>query len=282
MRVGSEVLSSRQNPAIKRLAALDDKGRRDAEKVFVLDGYKLFSEAVKAGVEIETVFLNVARKEQYIQVLTEMLSDRKYRDTTVIFVESTLFARISREKSPQGIITVAKYLDKIENIIKINKDKFLFEKMKPALILDGLRDPGNLGAVIRSAVAFGIETLYMTADCVDVYNPKVLRAAMGGVFHLNIRYVADMAEFISDLRAVGRRVYAAELRENACSIDDLTLSPTDVFLIGNEGHGISEGLSAAATGSVYLPISQDSESLNAAVAASVFLWELRRAGNPKK
>lgn len=282
MRIGSEVLRSRQNPAIKRLTALDDKSKRDAEKVFVLDGYKLFSEAVKAGAEIETVFLNEARKEQYIQELTEMLSDEKYRDTTVIFVESTLFDRISREKSPQGIITVVKYLDKIENIIKINKDTLFQEKKTPALILDGLRDPGNLGAVIRSAVAFGIETLYMTADCVDVYNPKVLRAAMGGVFHLNIRYVTDMAGLISDLKAVGRRVYAAELRENACSVDDLTLSSTDVFLIGNEGHGISEVLSAAATGSVYLPISRDSESLNAAVAASVFLWELRKAGNPKE
>lgn len=278
MILKSDLVSSRQNEAVKRLLSLNDKKGRDTESVFVLDGIKLFEEAVKSGAEIDTVYISSEKEEQYLPFITLALQGELYAATRVIRLETSLFERISREKSPQGVITLVKYLDKIQNIIKINKaTTFLNDGVSAQgiLLLNGIQDPGNLGAVIRSAVAFGKNKIILDTDCVDIYHPRVLRATMGGIFRLRVMYTEHLAACVEDLRTAGRRVFAAELRDGSVSLQEAGVQPTDCIVIGNEGHGISPAVSRACNGSVYLPIAPGTESLNAAVAASIFLWETR-------
>lgn len=279
MIIKPDIVTSRQNEAVKRLLSLDDKKGRDAAGLFVLDGFKLFEEAVKAGADIAYIYVNAGKWEQLLQYIEAVLTAEKYERTQLIRVEASLFERISHEKSPQGIITLAKYLDKVQNIIKINKVASLFEQGSPetggVLFLDGMQDPGNLGAVIRSAVAMGRNRLVLDAACVDVYHPRVLRAAMGGIFRLRALYTDDLPAAVARVRATGNRVFAAELRDGALPVQAVHLQPSDSIVIGNEGHGISPAVSKACDGSIFLPIAPGTESLNAAVAASIFLWEMR-------
>lgn len=143
-------------------------------------------------------------------------------------------------------------------------------------MLYAMRDPGNLGSVIRSAVAFGADRILMSADSADVYNPKTVRSAMGSLFRVKITAVEDVIGSIDSLRKSGRRVFAAELSDGAASLDDVTIKKSDVFMIGNEGHGIPPEVSHACDGSVYIPISKATESLNASVAAALFMWEQKK------
>ena len=143
--------------------------------------------------------------------------------------------------------------------------------------MHSLRDPLNLGSIIRSAAAFGVEHIVMTDDCADIYNPKTVRSAMGSLFKIpNISVVADIHSFIRIARMNGRRVYSAELNPDAISLDNVTLSKTDLVIIGNEGHGIPQDVSKECDSAIYIPISSMTESLNASVAAAIFMWELRK------
>ena len=149
------------------------------------------------------------------------------------------------------------------------------------MLLCSLQDPGNLGAVIRSAAAFGADTLILSDDCADLYHPRTLRSAMGNAFRLKAYTVSDVVGTVECLREEGRRVYAAELREGAVSVEDVSFQRNDVLVIGNEGHGIPGEVSSACSGSVYIPIRDGVESLNAAVAAAVLMWEICRAENDR-
>ena len=149
------------------------------------------------------------------------------------------------------------------------------------LCLCSVRDPGNLGAIIRSAVAFGTDTLILSEDCADLYNPKTVRSAMGCLFKVNALVVQDMPSALFALKESGRSVYAAELTEKACSLAELDVSAHDVFVIGNEGHGIPKEYSELCTQSVYIPIRSGVESLNASVAASILLWEQEKKADER-
>lgn len=275
MIVKTDLITSRQNEAVKRLASLDDKRTRDEEGVFAADGRKLFEEAVAIGAAIDSVYLCAKEKEQYLQLLHERLTDSLYDETRVFVLDDALFSRVSREKSPQGIITLVKYLDKIQNNIKIYKVASTDIPRSGVLFLDGIQDPGNLGTVIRSAVAFGIRDVVLSADCVDVYHPRVLRGAMGGIFRIRATYTADMPAYVQAMRQAGRHVYAAALRPGAMPLGSVPLTHMDGLVIGNEGHGISDAVSRACDAGIYVPIEAGTESLNAAAAASILLWEMR-------
>lgn len=140
------------------------------------------------------------------------------------------------------------------------------------MLLSSVRDPGNLGTIVRSAAAFGFDRLILSDDCADLYHPRTLRGAMGALFRMRADVVTDFASAVPALRASGRRVYAAELRDGALSVDEAKPTAADCFVIGNEGHGIPPEISALCTGSVYIPIAPTSESLNAATAASILAY----------
>jgi TrmH family RNA methyltransferase len=143
------------------------------------------------------------------------------------------------------------------------------------LLLESVRDPGNLGTIIRSAKAFGVKNLVLSSDCADLYNPRTIRAAMGTLFTQNVYMAEDLIGVIGSLRARGR-VYAAALCEDAVRLGEVRFGENDAALVGNEGHGLSQEALAACTDTLYIPMAAGVESLNAGIAASVILWELYR------
>ncbi len=273
MRFEETVITSRQNPLVLRAAKLDQKKHRDAEGCFLLHGFKLTEEAFLAGVEIEAALV----REDAATRAEEILSAASvHTECRWILLGESAFSKISPEKSPEGIICIAKTLDKFHKNITIKKGLPEIPPGERLLLLESLRDPGNLGTVLRSAAAFGVDRVLLSADCADLYHPRTLRAGMGAIFKLPTLRIDDLPAAFPVLRADGHRVWAAALNRSARRLDELALEAGDCFLIGNEGHGLSDAAIAAADGAVFIPMRENSESLNAAIAAAVCLWEQAR------
>ena len=273
MKIQKTILTSRQNATVKWVASLHDKKGRRASRAFIAEGEKLTFEAAEAGLPITHVFVSDKRIDSLSTRISEAFSSAAYADTEVITVTEEVFEKISTEKAPQGIISVIKHLDFFKELDIIYKEDFFLKDDERAIALCSVRDPGNIGSVIRSAVAFGAQHIVLSADTADVYNSKTVRSAMGALFKVKVTVVRDFASFLSAAQANGRNVYAAELSDNAVALDQIKALPTDIFIIGNEGHGIPVEISSLCNNSVYIPISSNTESLNASVAAAIFMWE---------
>ena len=188
-----------------------------------------------------------------------------------------VFEKISEEKSPEGVISVAKYIDKLQKTVTIyNSENFSPTDKERIVLLESVRDPSNVGAIIRSAAALGVDRLIMSADCADIYHPKAVRASMGTLFNQRIDRVSDLAETIAQMRQSGRRVFAAALDERAMLLGKFEILAGDAVVIGNEGHGLSREVIDACSNSVIIPMSERAESFNAAVAASILMWEFAK------
>ena len=257
-------LTGRTNPTVVRTAALKDKKNRDADRLFLTEGIKLFLEAVESEAEIDRVFTT---EKNLALCLKHIHEDR------IICVSESVFEKLSSEKSPQGVICSIKYIDKLHNFNKIYKETERFPEGKRLFMAHALRDPGNLGTVIRTARAFGTDEVIFSRDCADLYNARTVRASMGALFRQRVSYAQSFPDAIRCLRASGYSVYAAMLDSEAKKLTELPPDSRQVFIIGNEGHGLPAEIAELATGTVYIPMAKDSvESLNAAAAASVFLW----------
>ena len=283
IRFDGEIITSRQNRRVVELVKLDDRRAREKTRTFRFDGVKLLCEALRRGVELESVFLRVGTADRVAARMEELYGCSLSEVGCPVFgVEDSLFEKISQENAPEGVITVAKYIDKSHNFIIIYKeDENDARKDAPVLLLESVRDPLNVGAIIRSAAALGVGRLIMSADCADLYHPKTLRAAMGPLFSMPITRVEDLAGTVTALRQSGRRVYAAALDDTAIRLGSRELDaereghPVGA-VIGNEGHGLSDSVIAACDRSVYIPMDADTESLNAGVAAALIMWELSK------
>ena len=273
MIVNKDVIFSRNNPLVKWVVSLHDKKGRVQSRSFIAEGVKLSFEAIEARLPITHVFVAQSKVDAYLSKISEAMNNELFEKSELIILEDSVFEKISTEKAPQGIITVIKYLDFFSDIDIIYKEDFFISDDEKAIILCSVRDPSNIGAAIRSSVAFGTDRIFLTGDCADIYSPKTVRAAMGSMFRVNVSCVSSTTSLIEALKQRGRRVFAAELTENAISMKDIELKSTDCFIIGNEGHGIPKEISLLCDGSVYIPISNKTESLNASVAAAIIMWE---------
>lgn len=267
-----QVIRSRQNPLVKFVCGLSEKKKRVESGLFRFDGVKLLGEAIASGMTIKHVVYR-EDAEQRLCGLLECVSD------VSVPVCAEVFDKISEERAPEGVITVAQMpraLHAYAEAEDIGESVGAGERL---LIAESLRDPGNLGTVIRSCFALGIDKLVLSSDCADIYNPKTIRAAMGAIFRLpTVTVEADrLCDAVGALEAQGRRVFAAALDDRSVSITDMSLRAGDCFVIGNEGHGLSEKTVAACTSSVIIPMRAGAESLNAAAAAAICIWETVRA-----
>ena len=274
MFISNETISSRNNNFVKWASALDDKKNRNSEGYFMAEGVKLTVEALDAGLPVDYIIICEEKKNEILQKISKYLHCEKYEKCQIVTVTDGVFEKISTEKSPQGVISIIKHLDFFRKMDIIYKEEFFSRAYERVILLSSVRDPGNLGAVIRSAVAFGVDHVILTADSADLYNPKTVRSAMGSLFRVKATVVSDFTSVIRALQDSGRRVFAAELSECAVSVSEARLRSTDAVIIGNEGHGIPTDISSVCDGSVYIPISHKTESLNASVAAAVFMWEM--------
>ena len=276
-----EIITSRQNRRIVELMKLDDRRAREKTRTFRFDGVKLLCEAIRRGVEPDSVFLRAGTADKVAERMQELYGYTLSDVGCPIFgVEDSLFEKISQENAPDGVITVAKYIDKSHNFIIIYKeDENSSQKDTPILLLESVRDPLNVGAIIRSAAALGVGRIVMSADCADLYHPRTLRAAMGPLFSMPITRVEDLPGTVRALRESGRRIYAAALDDTAIRLGSEEFDreregrPVGA-VIGNEGHGLSEAVISACDRSVYIPMEADAESLNAGVAAALIMWEI--------
>ena len=273
-----EIIRSRQNKNIVELCKLTDRKAREATKTFRFDGIKLLEEAIKNDLEINAVFLSASAQGRVLDFLS-LRFGKSYEDKIekCFVVSDDIFDKISEEKSPEGVITIAKYIDKLQkNATIYNSVHFLQAKNESIVLLESVRDPSNVGAIIRSAAAIGIDRLILSADCADIYHPKAVRASMGTLFNQRIDRVGDLAATIGEMKESGRRVFAAALDERALTLGQFEIVAGDAVVIGNEGHGLSGEVVAACSNSVIIPMSGRAESFNAAVAASILMWEFAK------
>lgn len=263
-------ITSKNNEYIKEIAKLDDKKYRAKTGKFAFEGRKLFEEALKCNVPLESVlYTEEAGKDKRI---CKLLSDCG-ENTELIEVSGEVYEKISFEKSPEGIFCVSKTLDKSHNLYIIYNSSNSDEQI---IILDGIRDPGNLGTIIRTASAFGIDTIILSEDCADLYNSKTARAAMGALFRTHTVRVKDLVETIKELKNSGYTVCGAALDETSELLTNIEINRKTAFIIGNEASGIRSEVLEAADKKVIIPMETGTESLNAASAASVIMWEMYR------
>ncbi len=257
----SMIISSRKNPLIARYRLLNsDKRVRDEWELFNIEGVRLCEEAVAAGLLIETAFITETAVSKYPETYKKLCEVRE-----PVVITDELGGYIADTKSPQGVFITAVQPVGFAGFDPADNGRYI--------LLDGLQDSGNIGTIIRTADAFGISGVILSPDCADVWSPKVVRGAMGSLFRLPIM-TQRLPEFIERLRAGGFSVSAAVLDKDARSIDTVRFSDKCAIVIGNEGNGVSEAVIQAAGSSIYIPI-ENAESLNAAVAASIFCYEMR-------
>lgn len=251
------VIVSKQNPAVRELASLKEKKGRRERGTFLVEGDKMFSECLESGMEIVRIAL-LATKERVALAETPFFREKLHPGAVVLLGEDA-FKAVSDEKTPQGIAAEVKI-----------PDYELAPPKKSCLLLDGVSDPSNVGAIIRTAAAAGYEELYL-ADCADPFSPKSVRASMSGVFRCKLMR-GSREETLQALSGVP--LIAADMEGETV----FSFSPPEKFClaIGNEGNGLSEPVKKAAEYTVGIPMEGEMESLNAAVSAGILMYALKK------
>ena len=251
---------SKNNPLILKYSKLKDKKYRDIEGLFAFDGIKLTIEAIKSNVDILNIFITQELLAQNVEIL------KKFNDR-IFIVSQDIIGKLSPDKTPDGVVCVAKHLDNIsykETVISGS-----------ALIAYNIQDPGNLGTIIRSSRAFGIDNLIVSSNCADIYNRRVIRASMGAAFRQNIT-VWNKDIDIDFYRDLGYKIIATALRNRCIPLNKLNINDKTVFVVGNEGHGLPDEFIEKCDECTIIPMLGDTESLNASTAASILMWEISK------
>ena len=259
-------VTSKDNQWIKEWRRLNDSAKYRRETgLFALEGARLCGDAVRSGVELKAVLYTASALAVYGNVVEPLLACAD----TVVEISPELSRYMGDTMNPQGVFCIAKMLDNSLIIDKINIMGFYGA-------LEDIQDPGNLGTVIRTAEAFGLDGILLSDGCCDVYNPKVLRSSMGGVFRMPLLRVGNMTRAITELQEQGMTAYACVVDADANPITTAEFAPGSVAVIGNEGNGLREDTVAACRQAITIPMGGRAESLNASMAAGIILWEMTR------
>lgn len=257
-----KVITSRNNERIKDIVRLRDRKSRTESGRFFIEGIHLAEEYIRnCGFPLEVYFTEKAYNS-YRDFFASLPDDILYS------VSDSVFEKISTEASPQGVLCICKS-DLFEQTLP-ERGSFLF--------LESVRDAGNLGTIIRTAVSLGSFGIVLSPDCADIYNPKTLRASMGAVFAADIFVPADFKKAVIKAKEYGK-VYATALYDNSLELGRFEVCKNDSFIIGNEGQGITEEIRSLADNTVIIPMTGKTESLNAAAAAAIIIWEMTRSYN---
>ncbi len=242
-------IESTQNQKVKDWCKLKEKKTRDETNLFLVEGDHLLQEALKKQVVKEIIATDIC-----------------YQSEKIPFYEVTeaVIKKMSSQVSSTKVIAVC-------------------EKIKPreikgnVCLLDNIQDPGNLGTIIRSCVAFQIDTLIVSPDTVDPYNEKVIRASEGMLFSLNIKK-QDIAKSIEELKQKGYIVFGTNV-QNGTDLRQMTIPQKYAIIMGNEGVGLKKELQEQCNENIYIPIHKNCESLNVGVATSIIFYEMERKRN---
>lgn len=246
-----EEITSIQNAKVKNYNKLKKKKERDKQQRAIIEGFHLIEEAVESGVTVEQLFMiEPSRVPEKLQNAAQ----------ACYVINQKVAEALSGTVTPQGIFAV------------IQKDTVSVDNAQQVLILDRIQDPGNLGTLLRTADAAGLDLVVLAKGTADVYQEKVLRASQGSVFHIPTIEVEDVEAYVRDFAGP---VYGTAL-ENAVSYHDIPSKQQSFALVlGNEGQGMSDALLAATTQNVTIPIYGRAESLNVAIAAGILMFHLK-------
>lgn len=238
-------ITSINNELIKSASKLKEKKYRDIENCFLVEGYHLVEMAKDY---LKTIF--VLDENDY----------GKIDGVEYYLVNENIINKLSQTKNPQGIVAICR--KKEEKEISSNM----------VIMLDNVQDPGNVGTIIRSALAFNCFDIILSEDTVDIYNDKVIRGSQGAMFKVNIVY-HDILEEIRVLKEKGYRVFGTALK-NGKSIKDISFPKKSVVILGNEGSGVREEVLNVTDDNIYVDMNKDIDSLNVGVAGSIIMYEL--------
>lgn len=278
-----EIISSKDNKKIKYLRSLLEKGSaRKKNRQFIVEGIKLVDEALVYGKVCEIILSESLYKEIISGGLIKnaLLADNgknliayvnEANSTTV--VSDAVFKTVSETINPQGVVAIVTMPE-----YEILNEEFLAQTYNKTgkiklLILEDTADPGNLGTIMRTAEAAGVTGVIMGRGTVDIFNPKAVRSTMGSIFRLPFIYVEDVRETIRELKKYGISFYAAHLKGKQ-SYKDVKYSDKAGILIGNEARGLSPETAELADIYIIIPMQGKVESLNAAVAAALMMYEI--------
>ena len=254
------VITSKDNEIVKHIRKLRDKKWRDEKGEFVIEGAKMIEEAVREKARIKMVVVCEELNQNPIpkDVLYKVAKEK------IIYVNDKVFKILTDVNSPQGILAVIE--KNTEKEIDFSKELFL--------ILDNIQDPGNMGTILRTADSVNLTQIIVPKGNADCYNPKVVRSTMGAIFRVNVIEVDDLKKAIKEMKKHKIQILATDL-ETDFSIYDVDYKKSAI-IIGNEGNGVSEEVLELADKRIKIPMPGKTESLNAAVATGIILYQAIR------
>ncbi len=254
-------ITSKDNPNIKLYRKLSESKKFRREKaMFVLEGVRLFEDALRENARFYAIFVNESCAENFLS-RTEIPDDRLY------VISDELGDKLSDTGNTQGVFAVCGMPEKPSVSETVRKGGRY-------VLLHEVRDPGNLGTIIRTADAVGVDGLFLS-DCCDLYNPKVIRSTMGSIFRLNVSE-GDFGEIFSVFAEKGVKTYAAVVDSDAVSLTECDFSDGAAVLIGNEGNGLPREISGICDERLTIKMQGNINSLNAAMAAGIIMWEFTK------
>jgi TrmH family RNA methyltransferase len=261
-----ELISSRDNKLVKSVKKLIASSKeRNLTGLFVLEGFRLCRDAVLNGYTVETLIVS----ESFSEDLTEF---EGYADRFVKLPDS-LFCGLCDTVNPQGILCVVKIPETAGDIEKIEKGKYL--------LLENTADPSNLGAMARTAEALGINGIIVCKNGCDPFSPKAQRSGMGALLRLPILNAGDITDILKVLKEKGFKIFASVVSGNAVSLKDVNFPENSVVMIGNEANGLTKQAVELADSRITIKMSGRAESLNAAAAAAIIMWQMCESGDTK-
>lgn len=254
-------ISSKDNSLIKHIRKLKEKKYRDEFNEYSIEGIKLVKEAISENIELnEIVICESFAKNQNSK---ELLQNKEIYQK-IKCVPDNLFKIITEVGTPQGILAIAKKKNREED----------FKKDEVILALDNIQDPGNLGTILRTADSANIKKIIVSKNTVDCYSPKVVRSTMGAIFRIQVIECENLSKTIENLKNKGYNIIVTDLNAKK-DIYDINYC-NSIIVIGNEANGVSEEIKNIATDKVIIPMLGKTESLNAAVATGIIIYEYVR------
>jgi len=258
-----QIINSKDNPQIKEIISIiENRKNRYKNSLFVAEGLRFCREAVLSNIKIKTVFMS----EEFIEKHAEAAAFFEENCSNIFKISENVCKKIGTTVNSQGVFCLC---EMPENNYNLLGDKYI--------ILENLSDPGNIGTVIRTAEAFGISGVILVGNCADIYSPKVLRSTMGTIFRIPIHKFENIIELKKQLESNGIALYGAVLDKNSKKLSETLFENKVAIAIGNEANGLSDEAKALCDKFIFIEMNGKAESLNAAVAASVIMWELQKS-----
>ncbi len=258
------MITSFSNPRVKQVVQWQTKAKeRKKDDIFLAEGVKMYEEAPEESVREVYVIEETLKKIQQDIFLWKKLQRTGYET-----VSAEVFQKMSDTQTPQGILTVLKRPEyQLMELLKVKNPLFV--------LLEDLQDPGNLGTIVRTGEGAGVTAVIMSRNTVDIFNPKTIRATMGSVYRVPFLYVDSLEDTMKSLHNANIKTYAAHLKGETY-YDSFSFKEGTAFLIGNEGNGLKKETADMASSYLKIPMEGQVESLNAAVATALLMYEAHR------